>query len=269
MRAAAVQLTSTADFDANLERADRLTRAAAADGAQLVVLPEKWSVLGRGEALVTGAQPIDGPAISWARALARELGIDLVAGSFSERVAGEARLRNTSFHVTPAGEVAASYTKMHLFDVELGDRADRESEHEDAGDTPVLTEVRGAWVGLAICYDLRFPALFEALDAQVFTLPSAFTLPTTRVHWDVLVRARAIEQQAAFLAANQAGEHPGGMRSGGRSMIVDAWGTVLAQAPEEGEQHVVADIDLDAQRRIRAELPALRHRRDVGGTVHA
>src|SRR5918996_4777282 len=155
MRAAAIQLTSTADFDANLERADRLTRAAAADGAQLVVLPEKWSGLGRGAALVAGAQPIDGPAISWARAAARELGIELVAGSFSERIAGEARLRNTSVHIGPDGELRATYRKVHMFDVVIEGTVYRESEHEEAGgELVVSTTDDGVELGLSICYDV-------------------------------------------------------------------------------------------------------------------
>lgn len=253
-----MQLTSTDDIDRNLEAADRLTRAAARDGAQLVVLPEKWTGYGSLAAMRAAAQRSD-EALDWARRTAKELEIDLIAGSIS--VADGERLRNTSFHVTPAGEVAASYTKMHLFDAEVGDRSDRESAHEDAGDAPVLTEVQGVWVGLAICYDLRFPALFEALDAEVFALPSAFTLATTRDHWEILVRARAIEQQAFLVAPNQAGEHAPGVRSGGRSLIVDAWGAVLAAAPEEGETHVVAELDFEALRDVRGRLPALTHRR--------
>ena len=253
-----MQLTSTDDIDRTLEVADRLTRAAARDGAQLVGRPEKWTGYGSLAAIRAAARRAD-EALDWAKRTAQELEIDLIAGSIA--VADGERLRNTSFHVTPAGDVAASYTKMHLFDVELGDRADRESEHEDAGDTPVLTEVRGAWVGLAICYDLRFPALFEALDAQVFTLPSAFTLATTRDHWEILVRARAIEQQAFLVAPNQAGEHAPGMTSGGQSLIVDPWGAVLAEAPEEGETHVVADLDFDRLRDVRRRLPARTHRR--------
>ncbi len=263
MRAAAVQMTSTDDLDRNLETADRLTRAAAGDGAALVVLPEKWPALGPSEVVAAGAQdPDDGPAVAWARAIARELGIDLIAGSMALR-AGE-RLRNTALHVGPDGEVRATYTKLHLFDVEVDGRVYRESEHEDPGEGPVLTETAdGTSVGLAICYDLRFPTLFEELardGATILALPSAFTLKTTRDHWDVLLRARAIEQQAFVVAANQAGEHPGGMRSGGRSAIVDPWGVVLAQAPD-AETHVVADLDPGHQRAIRSRLPALGHRR--------
>ncbi|MDP2709825.1 MAG: carbon-nitrogen hydrolase family protein [Solirubrobacteraceae bacterium] len=264
MRVAAVQLTSTADFDGNLERADRLTRAAAADGAQLVVLPEKWSALGDGAALVAGAQPIDGPAIAWARAVARELGIELVAGSFSERVDDEPRLSNTSVHVGPDGDLRASYRKVHMFDVVVERTVYRESEHEQPGDELVVSATAGGVeLGLSICYDIRFPELYRILairGARIFTVPAAFTVPTTRDHWEILLRARAIEDQAFVVAANQIGEHAPGLRSGGRSMIVDPWGLVLARAADR-ECHVVADLDLDAQAQIRRELPALANRR--------
>ena len=264
MRVAAVQLTSTADFDANLEQADRLTRAAAVDGAQLVVLPEKWSALGRGEALVAGAQAIDGPAITWACTTARELGIELVAGSISERVADEERLRNTSVHVGPDGEVRATYRKVHMFDVVVEGTVYHESEHEEPGEELVVSATaEGVELGLSVCYDIRFPELYRILairGARVFTVPAAFTVPTTRDHWEVLLRARAIEDQAFVVAANQIGEHAPGLRSGGRSMIVDPWGIVLAHAPDRA-CHIVAELDLEAQARIRRELPALANRR--------
>jgi predicted amidohydrolase len=262
-----VQLNSTADVDRNLEAADRLTRAAARDGAQLVVLPEKWPALGPHDVVALGASRED-DVVAWARSTAKELGIDLVAGSLASRAEGAGKLRNTALHVGPDGETRARYTKMHLFDVEVDGRTYRESDQEDAGDGPVLTHLRDdVPLGLAICYDLRFPALFEALDAEVFALPSAFTLATTRDHWDVLVRARAIEQQAFFVAANQTGEHAGGMRSGGRSMIVDPWGVVLAQAPDK-ETHITADLDRESLRRVRRQLPALEHRRSVRAEAH-
>ena len=268
MRAAAIQMTSTADFDGNLERADRLTRAAAADGARLVVLPEKWSALGRGDALVAGAQAIDGPAISWARAAARELEIDLVAGSISERETNpsdpEQRLRNTSVHVGPDGELRASYRKVHMFDVVVEGTVYRESEHEQPGDELVVSATAdGVELGLSICYDVRFPEMYRIMairGARIFSVPAAFTVPTTRDHWEVLLRARAIEDQAFVIAANQIGEHEPGLRSGGRSMIVDPWGIVLAHAPDR-ECHIVAELDLEAQARIRRELPALANRR--------
>ncbi len=278
LRVAAVQLNSTADAAANLAAADRLTRAAAADGARLIVLPEKWTVLGSDEDLRVGAQGLDGPGISWARALARELGLDLVAGSFMERLedgagrsAAAGKLANTSVHVDPSGEVRAVYRKLHLFDVDVAGRAYRESAVTEPGeDIVVSATAEGVEVGMAICYDLRFPELFRVLalrGARVVVLPSAFTLPTTRDHWEVLVRARAIENEVFVLAANQVGPHPGGHRSGGRSMIVDPWGVVLAEAGD-GEGFVAADLDLARQQEIRAQLPVLVHRRpDVYGRV--
>jgi deaminated glutathione amidase len=271
LRVAAVQLNSTADAAANLAAADRLTRAAAADGARLIVLPEKWTVLGSDEDLRAGAQELDGPGISWARALARELELDLVAGSFMERLEGDAgrssasgKLANTSVHVAPTGEVRAVYRKLHLFDVEVEGRAYRESAVTEPGEEIVVSATAaGVEVGMAICYDLRFPELFRVLalrGARVVVLPSAFTLPTTRDHWEILVRARAIENEVFVLAANQVGPHPGGHRSGGCSLIVDPWGVVLARA-EDGEGFVAADLDLARQQEIRAQLPVLAHRR--------
>ncbi|HUB35288.1 MAG TPA: carbon-nitrogen hydrolase family protein [Solirubrobacteraceae bacterium] len=264
MKAAAVQLNSSADFEANLALADRLTRAAAADGAELIVLPEKWTAMGSEEQLRAAAQPLDGPAVAWARGLASELSVDLVAGSFLERIPGEEKLANSCVHVSAAGGVAAVYRKLHMFDVTVEGRAYRESDLELAGEEIVLTSAAdGLKVGLAICYDLRFPELFRVLverGAEAFALPSAFTLATTRDHWEVLVRARAIENQAFVIAANQVGGHPGGHRSGGRSMIVDAWGVVLGRAPD-GEGYALAELDLGRQAEIRGQLPALASRR--------
>jgi deaminated glutathione amidase len=263
MRAAAIQINSTQDVERNLASADRHVRAAAADGAELIVLPEKWSVLGTGADLRAGAQPLDGEAIAWARATARELGVDLIAGSISERVEGSEKLRNTSVHIGPDGEVAAVYRKLHLFDVEVDGIRYAESEHEAPGDEPVLTAAQGVEVGMSICYDLRFPELYRGLalrGARILTVPAAFTLATTRDHWEVLLRARAIENQAFVIAPNQIGEHPPGNRSGGRSMIIDPWGLVLAVAPDK-ESHVIADLDMDLLAGVRERLPALRHAR--------
>jgi predicted amidohydrolase len=264
LRAAAVQLTATPDKARNLETADRLVRRAAADGARLVVLPEKWSLLGRGADLRDGAEPLDGPAVTWARDAARELAIDLVAGSVAERVEGEAKLRNTSLHVGPDGEVKAVYRKVHMFDVEVEGTVYRESDHEAPGEDVVLSATaEGVELGLTVCYDVRFPELYRILavrGARIVTIPAAFTVPTTRDHWEVLVRARAIEDQCFVIAANQVGEHAEGLRSGGRSMIVDPWGLVLAQAADS-ETVITADLDLDAQAAIRTRLPSLANRR--------
>ena len=264
MRVAAVQLNSTADPVANLAVADRLTRAAAADGASLIVLPEKWTAMGSDEQLRDAAETLDGPAVGWARATARELGVELVAGSIVERAAGHEKLANTCVHIDRQGELQAVYRKLHMFDVEVAGRAYRESDLEKAGDEIVLSETAdGLQLGLSICYDVRFPELYRILavrGARAFPLPAAFTLATTRDHWETLIRARAIENQAFVIAANQIGEHPGGNRSGGRSMIVDPWGIVLAQAPD-GEGHIVAELDLARLQRIRVQLPALANRR--------
>jgi predicted amidohydrolase len=264
VRVAAVQLNSTADPPANLASADRLTRAAAADGARLIVLPEKWTALGTDEQLRDAAETLEGPAIAWARAAARELGVDLVAGSILERVPGQHKFANTSVHVDPHGEVRATYRKLHMFDVEVGGRTYRESDLEQPGEEIVTSEsADGVVLGLSICYDLRFPELYRILavrGALVIAVPAAFTLATTRDHWETLLRARAIENQAFVIAANQVGQHPGGNRSGGRSMIVDPWGLILAQAPDR-ESWVVADLDLERQLEIRAQLPSLANRR--------
>ncbi|MEA2143394.1 MAG: deaminated glutathione amidase, partial [Solirubrobacteraceae bacterium] len=219
-------------------------------------------------ALLAGAQAIDGPAITWARATARELGIELVAGSISECETAparpEERLRNTSVHIGPNGDVQATYRKVHMFDVVVDGIVYHESEHEEAGEEVVVsTTAGGVELGLSICYDVRFPELYRIMairGARVFTVPAAFTVPTTRDHWEILLRARAIEDQAFVVAANQIGQHAPGLRSGGRSMIVDPWGIVLAHAPDR-ECHIVADLDLEAQARIRRELPALANRR--------
>src|SRR3954468_9892165 len=264
MRAAAVQLNARADKAANLEKADRLVRRAAADGARLVVLPEKWTAIGTGEDLRAAAEPLGGEASAWASDAARELGIDLVAGSITERVEGEQKLRNTSLHYGPDGELKAAYRKIHMFDVEINGVEYLESEHEDPGDEVVLTATaEGVEIGLTVCYDLRFPELYRLLaidGARILTVPAAFTVPTTRDHWEPLVRARAIENQAFVIPANQIGKHPPNPRSVGRSMIVDPWGIVLAVAPDS-EAVIPADLDLEAQDGIRRRLPSLANRR--------
>lgn len=264
MRVGAVQLTSTEDTDRNLATADRLVRQAASHGAAVIVLPEKWSVLGTGEQLRAGAQSLDGQAISWAREIARELGIDLVAGSIVEAVRGQEKTSNTSVHVGADGEIRAVYRKLHMFDVEVDGMLYAESEHEQAGEELVVSELAdGTKLGMSVCYDVRFPELYRLLTvrgAEIVSIPSAFTLTTTRDHWEVLLRARAIENQCFVVAPNQIGSHPGGYRSGGRSMIVDPWGLVLASAPD-AETTVVADLDWGVLRDVRRRLPALTHRR--------
>jgi predicted amidohydrolase len=275
MRAAAVQLNSGADVEANIAAADRLVRAAAADGAKLVVLPEKWTVMGSPDDLRAGAQTLEGSATRWARETAAELGLDLVAGSIAERRSADPhedtsdapsrKLSNTSVHVGPEGDLKAAYRKLHMFDVEIEGKRYCESDTDESGDEVVLSELAdGSKLGMSICYDLRFPELFRVFalrEARVVTVPAAFTLPTTRDHWEALVRARAIENQVFVVAANQVGKHPGGHHSGGGSLIVDPWGTVLARADGEAPGYIVAELDFAHQDDIRKRVPLLSHRR--------
>ena len=269
MRAAAIQLNASDDVDRNLETADALVREAASRGAELIVLPETWTVMGAREQMIAGAQPLDGPAIAWARATASELGVDLIAGSLSERRGGRELLSNTSVHVEPSGEIAAIYRKIHLFDVEIDGAVYGEASTFQPGSEIVTTTLAdGTRAGLSICFDLRYPELYRILalrGAELITVPSAFTLRTTRDHWEVLLRARAIENQCFVIAPNQIGDHPGGLRSGGRSLIIDPWGLVLASAPDT-ETAIVADLDFATLDSVRRRIPALRHRRpDVYG----
>ena len=262
MRAAAVQLNSTSEKARNLEAAERLVRAAAADGAELVALPEKWNLLAAGDELSAGAEPLDGPSLGAARGWARQLGIHLLAGSIAERGEGE-KAHNASVMIGPDGEDLAVYRKIHMFDVDAGGVSYRESEHEEPGSEVVTAPLGELIAGMTVCYDLRFPELFRILavrGARLFTVPSAFTLATGRDHWEVLLRARAIENQAFVVAPNQVGIAPPHFESFGHSAIVDPWGRVLAIAPE-GECFLAADLDLPAQDEVRASLPSLANRR--------
>src|SRR5262245_3179332 len=274
MRVAAVQLNSTEEYDRNLEVAERLVRGAAEAGAELVVLPEKWTVLGSHEALRGFAEPLDGPSLTKAGRWAADLGIHLLAGSIPEIVPGQKKLANTSVLLGPDGGLRGVYRKLHLFDVDVDDVSYRESEVEQGGGEIVTADAGELRIGLTICYDLRFPELYRILmlrGARLITVPSAFTERTGRDHWEVLLRARAIENQCFVVAADQIGDAPPSYRSYGRSMIIDPWGVVLAQAADT-ECFVTADLDFTIQNEMRESLPSLRHRRpdayqwpDAGG----
>jgi predicted amidohydrolase len=264
VRAAAVQLQSGTETEENLASAERHVRAAAADGAELVVLPERLDIRGASADYAAGAEPLDGRPVSWARELARELAIDLVAGSVAERREGHERVSNTSVHVGPDGDIRAVYRKIHMFDVEVGGVEYRESEHSEPADKLVLSEMaNGVSLGLTICYDLRFPELYRILalrGARVITVPANFTRVTGEAHWEVLLRARAIEDQVFVIAPGQ-GRRPGPEGdSYGNSMIVDPWGEVLARAPMEGDCFIAAELDLARQDEVREKLPSLANR---------
>jgi len=275
--AAVVQLTSSPDAEASCREAEELVRKAASRGAALIATPENTNYLGPHEEKVRLAEGLDGPTCSRFAALARELGIHLLLGSFNERAAlGQhleahpdepaARCHNTSVLFGPDGGVLAVYRKIHLFDVAVPpDVVFQESATVAAGSEAVIAETPLAWIGLSICYDLRFPELYRALaenGAEILAVPSAFTLVTGKDHWEPLLRARAIENQAWVLAPAQHGRHDdGGLRqSWGHAMIVDPWGQVVAQV-SDGPGIAVAEIDLARQRSIRERLPALQHRR--------
>lgn len=265
-RVGVTQLTSTPDVEANLEASERVVRMAAERGAELVVLPECFAYLGPEGGQVEIGEDLQegGPILERTRGWARELGVGLVLGGFWERPRGADRVYNACIHLEPNGEIAAVYRKIHLFDVDLADGTRlQESEFVDGGVDTVVTDAPFGRLGLSVCYDLRFPELYRRLvddGAIALAVPAAFTLTTGKDHWHVLLRARAIEQQSYVLAAAQTGAHFGPRVSYGHAMIVDPWGTVLAQCGE-GEGVAVAEIEPARVQDIRARLPSLRHRK--------
>jgi deaminated glutathione amidase len=263
VRVALVQMNSKDEKAENLERAEMLIAQAAAWGSDLVVLPELFTYLGPQKRHAEVAEPIPGETTAFLGRLAGRYGFWLVGGSILEAVEGQDRAHNTSVVLNPDGELVARYRKLHLFDVEVEGTTYQESATMVPGDEVVLASVAGVPAGLTLCYDLRFPELYRRLaagGARLITVPAAFTMDTGRDHWEVLLRARAIENQVFVLAAAQCGSHPPGPSCYGNSMIVDPWGTVMARAGYR-EGVVVADIDLGHEERIRRSLPALAHRR--------
>lgn len=261
MRVAVCQVNSREDRDANLAAARKLLQQAADAGARLAVLPEYVDYLGPAATTPT-PEPVDGEFGQFFAHAARTLGIWVHAGSFHEVGPDEARTYNTSLLFDPQGELRATYRKIHLYDVEIPGRVSyQESKQVAPGTETVTTDVDGASLGMSICYDLRFPELYRRLaGAQLIVVPAAFMLHTGRDHWEVLLRARAIENQCYVLAAAQIGDHEPKRTCFGRSMVVDPWGTVVAQAPDTVGV-TVADIDLDRLATVRAELPSLANRR--------
>jgi predicted amidohydrolase len=265
LRAACVQFQARPAKSRNVRDMAPLVAEAAERGADIVLLPEKWNAWLDGPRLRPLAERLDGGETMDAMAAwARDLGINLVGGSIAMVGEGD-RVQNVSPAFDRRGELVAAYRKIHLFDVDVGGFSYRESDGTAPGDEIVTAELDGVTVGLTVCYDLRFPELYRTLvldrGARILTVPSNFTLHTGMAHWEVLLRARAVENQAFVLATGQWGM-PGGLDkpSYGNSMIVDPWGTVLARAPD-GDGVIVADLDLTAQDDVRARLPALRHAR--------
>jgi predicted amidohydrolase len=264
MRIAVCQVNSRADRAANLATAGELLERARAVGANLAVLPEYVDYLGPAHD-EPKPEAVDGEFAAYFAEAARRLDMWVVAGSFHEVGPDAAHTYNTSLVFDRAGELAAAYRKIHLFDVEIPGRVSyRESDRVAPGSETVTVDVEGVPVGLSICYDLRFPELYRRLavtgGARVIVVPAAFTTHTGRDHWEVLLRARAIENQCYVVAAGQIGDHDPGRSCFGRSMVIDPWGTVVAQAPDT-VGIAVADIDLDRVEEIRASVPSLANRR--------
>ena len=264
MRVAVCQLNSRDDRVHNLAVARDLLERAASAGADFAVLPEYVDYLGPGDG-APKPEGVDGEFAEFFAAAARELGIWVHAGSFHEAGPDDHRTFNTSLIFDPRGSLVASYRKIHLYDVEIAGRVSyQESRSVAPGAETVVAEVDGVRTGLSICYDLRFPELYRRLavegDARVLVVPAAFMMHTGRDHWEVLLRARAIENQCYVVAAGQIGDHEPRRTCFGRSMIIDPWGTVLAQAPDT-VGIVTADLDLGRLEQIRGELPSLANRR--------
>jgi deaminated glutathione amidase len=263
IRAAAIQMSSTPDKEENKVTAEALIRGAVSAGADLVALPELWSCHGLDEVYRENAEPVPGPTTEFMGDLARELGVYLLGGSILEGEPGARRLSNTSTLFDPSGEMTAVYRKIHLFDVRVSDREYLESANIAPGNEVVTAKAGAATLGLSVCYDVRFPELYRLLalrGAEILAVPAAFTLQTGKDHWELLLRARAVENQAFVVAPAQWGQKADGRWTYGRSMIVDPWGTVLATCPDR-DGYALATLDLDFLDRFRAEFPALANRR--------
>ncbi len=258
-------MTSTDDLSENLESARRAVDEAAERGAEFIALPENFAFLRREGNPIPCAQGLDGEIVESVRELARRHRLPILAGTFAEAIEGEQRVYNTSALISETGEIAAVYRKIHLFDVDLGESGGvfRESAFTAPGEEVVVAETAFGKLGLSVCYDVRFPELYRemaARGAEWIALPSAFAPETGKAHWEILLRARAIENQAFVLAPAQCGRHSPDRASHGHSLIVDPWGRILAEAADEPAV-VVADCDLGELKRVRASLPALSHRK--------
>lgn len=262
-----VQLLADDDTPRNIARAGELVQAAVLSGAQLVVLPEKWNWWGPAARTAEGAEGLDGRSLTAARAWARELGVALVAGSILEAIGGGSRAYNTSVAIAPDGRDVAIYRKVHLFDVTVEGREYRESATVEPGEALATAALAGLRVGLSVCYDLRFPELYRHLvasGATALAVPANFTVPTGESHWEVLLRARAIENAAYVFAPAQCGEHPHGRLTHGHSLIVDPWGEVLADGGD-APGYIIAEIDPAKIDEVRRALPSLTHDRPYQG----
>jgi len=263
--AATVQMTSTTDWQSNLKRAEQYVEQAADAGARLIALPENFGFLGKENDKLPHAQTVeDGPFLEPLRKLAQKFKVGILAGTIPEVGPDPQHVYNTCVMIGTSGQTLGSYRKIHLFDIDIpGEVSFQESSAVAAGDRAIMVEFEGWNIGLTVCYDLRFPYLYQALvnmGASILTVPAAFTLQTGKDHWEVLLRARAIENQCFVMAPNQFGQHSKGRASWGQSLIADPWGALTAVMPEK-EGFVMAQLDPQDVQRVRRGLPCLEHRR--------
>lgn len=265
MRVAVIQMNSIDDVASNLLQAGELLERAAGLGSRLALLPENFAFMALDDAAKRRIAETEDTShvLDFLGEHAAKLGMAVIGGSVLLREAGGEKLRNTCVAFSRSGERLAVYDKMHLFDADVIGEAYRESNLIRAGDVPKAADIEGWKVGMSICYDLRFPALYQhysAAGCSVLTVPSAFTVPTGKAHWKALLRARAIENQCYVLAAGQAGTHPGGRLTFGHSMIISPWGEVLVKQ-KAGNGVLIADMSRSALESIRSQFPVLSHRR--------
>lgn len=262
-KVAAIQMVSTPEIEENIESAKRLIAEAARQGAELVLLPEYWPSIGRSdkEKLAQAETPGSGPLQDFMSAMAKAHGIWLIGGTLSLVAPVKNKVLNTTLVYDPQGKAVSRYDKIHLFSFASGKEAYDESTYICGGDDVVSFEAPFGRVGLTVCYDLRFPELFRALgECALIVVPAAFTYTTGKVHWEILLKARAIENQCYILAAAQGGRHQTGRRTWGQTILIDPWGEVKAELME-GEGVVLGEIEQEVLNTVREKLPALKHKR--------
>jgi deaminated glutathione amidase len=263
MKIAAIQMVSTTELQANLDTAQDLIQRAALDGAEMILLPEYWPIMGQldTDKLTLAEAPGKGEIQDFLYKVSRDLGVWIIAGTIPLISHESGKVFNTTLVYNPQGEQVARYDKIHLFGFTKGDESYQESRTIVEGNTVVSFDAPFGKVGLAICYDLRFPELFRAMGTcSLIVVPAAFTHTTGQAHWEILLRARAIENQCYVLASAQGGKHENGRRTWGHSMLIDPWGKIVAQLAE-GEGYIVGEIDDKLIQSLRENLPALRHRK--------
>jgi len=264
LKAAAVQLASDDNKERNVARAVKFVKQAISAGAELVVLPETFNYRGDAKDLAPIAEEIPGKSLLPLIDLAKKHSVWILAGSVYEKARNSTKPYNTSVLIDNSGDIVAKYRKIHRFDISIDGKEILESKRNLAGKEIVVAEIDGIKVGLSVCYDVRFPELYRKYSekgVELICIPSSFTAPTGEAHWEVLVRARAIENQCFVIAPNQSGVGAGGVRTFGNSMIVDPWGRIMTRAAQDSEEVIYANLDLAELHETRKNLPALEHRR--------